>query len=78
MSETWHAERMYIVTENGTFVGQAFSLDDATAIVREHNAHDALLVAAKVAYQGWRDGGDVWGAMQQLKAAIAQVEGKPS
>jgi len=54
MSEIWHAERMYIQaiqTDNGTFVAQAFSLDDAAAIAREHNAHGAMLDALKAVVQ---------------------------
>lgn len=35
---------------------------------------DALLEAARAAYVGWETGDDVWGPMQQLKAAIAQGE----
>ena len=78
MSETWHTERMYIQTENGTFVAQAFSLEDAAAIVREHNAFPVMLAALKAALALVKHGADsarLHNAVDILEAAIAKAEG---
>lgn len=76
MSDEWHSERMYILTKNNTFVGQAFSLDGAEAIVREHNAHRALLAACKAALDGFIRGGYITSPIvTELEAAIALAEG---
>jgi len=83
MSEIWHAERMHIVTENDTFLAQAFSLEDAGAIVREHNAHGVMLDALKAALEWvvlyWQLSPALTGSepdlADQLRAAIALAEG---
>jgi hypothetical protein len=83
MSEIWHTERMYIETEDGTFVAQAFSLEDAAAIVREHNAHGVMLDALKAALEWvvlyWQLSPALTGSepdlADQLRAAIALAEG---
>jgi hypothetical protein len=78
MSDKWHSDGMYIL-EDRTFVAQAFSLDDAEAIVREHNAHDVMLAACKEALEyiedPWARQEIDWGLTEQLEAAIALAEG---
>lgn len=87
MSETWRTERMYIQTDNGTFLARAFSLEDAATIVMEHNAMPIMLKACKEALEVLEDihAEDVADAMpavqmgktpimEQLRAAIALAE----
>lgn len=80
MSDKWHSDGMYIL-EDRTFVAQAFSLDDAEAIVREHNAHDVMLAACKGAlstmrrHDAWRMSETEIDAIGIVEAAIAKAEG---
>jgi hypothetical protein len=80
MNDEWHSDGMYVLGGR-TFVAQAFSLDDAEAIVREHNAHDVMLAACKAAlstmrrHDAWRMSETEIDAIGIVEAAIAKAEG---